>query len=688
MDTLYGILNDNSSAKTIILVNSNHEIHAVRKFLKLFNCKFVHTGIENSTTDDSLTRISTQKKVFSFNQVENDINILITTSSLIISNEIIPIFVDIVIVLSDNWMQPFDHNKLLRTCLNRNNDDSLKIMTIVNQNTLEDAVNQYGSFQNLQGLNIFDFHGPNSPSITLFDGDAKIMFKGKSTNEGEDWVKKLYQAYVLADSIFYNLALNNIVTLKPHKNKAQRNSFLQSPSLLMTTTTVPPVVDSGVDAPIDLTNDFLSVATGNDSNSDLASLVKPEPLLVPTSTHSNTPGSSPRVGSGANSAINAENDDKDLIDTIAIEESSNDFSYGLEFAIPDMFHKFMQSKVSGGIHSAKSDAALDLLLSMAYFQANDWRKSLLEGLEEKIVGGTVALNQSRLSDNELLRLRLAGIGVSENEKLFWSINRPISTSETGHGLRIDDKFQQLIVDCNSCNVLVERHLLVHPLQTCLFNDYVNWPSWLRKSGSVGLDIITKYMSKSAQSKAQQRRQRSHSARSDAQRKRILEQLPTEHKKIKLESSEKPNISNWKKYAVSGPLLKLTATPKVRETDMTLEPWTQSEDNIIISLREVYPDTSFILCESALNNPPVRLGLRRSAKEASERYEYLRSHKKINTEDPTLKKMITSIKASRQKNNDSEVSSDYYRSSSIISTLSSSNLYEGFFKTIQNHSANI
>lgn len=210
-----------------------------------------------------------------------------------------------------------------------------------------------------------------------------------------------------------------------------------------------------------------------------------------------------------------------------------------------------------------------------------------------------------------------------------------------------DKFQQLIVDCNRCDVPVEKHLLVNPLQTSVFSDYITWPSWQRRSGSNDLDIITKYMSKTAQSKAQQRRQRAHAARGDAQRKRVFEQLPIEHKKTKLESIERPDLSTWNSYKAT-PFDKLNETPKVRETDMTLEPWSLSEDNIIISLNEVYHETSFMLCESALNNPPVRLGIKRSAKEASERYEYLRANKKINVDDPILKRMIVSLKEGRKR----------------------------------------
>jgi hypothetical protein len=377
-------------------------------------------------------------------------------------------------------------------------------------------------------------------------------------------------------------------------------------------------------------------------------------------------------------------DDKDLIDTVNIIDESSNFSYCLEFAVPDIFDKFMRLKLPGDyIYSSKSVASIDMLMYMSYFQANDWKQTMLIDLEERIVGGTVALNQTRLSDDELLRLRIAGVGVTESERQFWSINRPcaISNDDDGDGLSMNENFQQLIVDCSRTNIPVEKHLLVHPLQTRIFNDYVSWPSWQRKSGSIGLDIITKYISKSAQSKAQQRRQRTHSARSDAQRKRVFEQPPIEHKKIKLESAEKPNLSNWNKYNSSAPLSKLTITHRVRETDMTLEPWTTSEDNIIISINEVYPDTSFLLCESALNNPPARMGIKRSAKEASERYTFLKASKRINIEDPTLNKMISILKESRQNTYNSDVSSDYYRSSSIISALTSPTLYEGFTRTL-------
>ena len=479
MQTLGILLQESSNSKVIILVNSNDELHAVRQYLSLHGYRFLHTGIEVNSNDDHRQRISIQKQVYSFNRMENNSNILLTTSSLLISNETIPIFADLVIILSDSWIMPFDHRKLLKTCLNRTVDDSLKIITIITQNTLEDAILQLGSFQNLQGTNIAEIHGADNVCITHFDGDANIIFKSNNNNDKSDWIQKSYKASVLADSLFYKLAKNTSVVLKPHKNKAQRKVQSSSAPAITVTEIVTPQVDLTSDVPMDvptdsLTTDYsLTLNGGNGSNNDLLSLAKAETSSAITSTtserRSSTPVNSALRHSTSNPQINntasAEIDDKDLIDTTTIIDESSKFSYCLEFAISDIFDKFMRLKRPGDhIYSSRSVASINMLMYMSYFQANDWKEVMLIDLEERIVGGTVALNQRRLSDEELLRLRIAGVGVAESEKQFWSINRPyaISNDDDGDRLSTNENFQQLIVDCSRSNIPVEKHLHVHP----------------------------------------------------------------------------------------------------------------------------------------------------------------------------------------------------------------------------------
>ena len=198
------------------------------------------------------------------------------------------------------------------------------------------------------------------------------------------------------------------------------------------------------------------------------------------------------------------------------------------------------------------------------------------------------------------------------------------------------------------------------------------------------DIITKYISKSANSKAQ-RRQRLHSSKSEANRKRIFEQAPMEHKKLKIEFAERPDVTNWNSYPIGGRPIDIV---RVKETDMTLEPWYLSEDYIIIAINEVFTDPSFMLCEAALNNPPVRYGIKRSAKEAQERYDFLKANDRTN-KDPLLDRMIMSLKQNNISNDDNNNNNvEFYRSSSVISCLSSPHTYEGFLKTIEKQSVNI
>ena len=199
------------------------------------------------------------------------------------------------------------------------------------------------------------------------------------------------------------------------------------------------------------------------------------------------------------------------------------------------------------------------------------------------------------------------------------------------------------------------------------------------------DIITKYVSKTANSKTQQRRQRLHSSKSEANRKRIFEQAPMDHKKIKIEYAERVDNTNWNSYPIGGRPIDIV---RVKDTDMTLEPWYLSEDYIIIAINEVFTDPSFMLCEAALNNPPIRYGIKRSAKEARERYAFLKANNHTN-KDPLLDRMIMSLKQNNISNNDDNNNNDveFYRSSSVVSCLSSPHTYEGFLKTIEKQSVN-
>jgi hypothetical protein len=120
----------------------------------------------------------------------------------------------------------------------------------------------------------------------------------------------------------------------------------------------------------------------------------------------------------------------------------------------------------------------------------------------------------------------------------------------------------------------------------------------------------------------------------------------EDKRFKLENGNHapaPRAGTSNPFTAKPPVIPKYVPRPHAPADMSSEPWTYEEDCTIIAYQHLFNDKSFIVTELALNCHTVLFGRLRSAKQAKDRYVWLKANNRINLEDTEVALKITNVK---------------------------------------------
>lgn len=264
--------------------------------------------------------------------------------------------------------------------------------------------------------------------------------------------------------------------------------------------------------------------------------------------------------------------------------------------------------------------------------------------------------------------RRFGFGLSEAEKQFWNTNIPSlegvtpasaeenAAPEAGGDWNISvSSYAGLIPEFKRFGDHIDEYMLVNPLQTSQYIELMYNPTWQNRSSRVEEELSVTYTSKAYKSTFGKSNgyvfDRSSVDGVEKSRKRLMVEYGNllEDKRVKLESkvaSRSARLSVYNPHSTA--MLQITKIPLTRgsrECDMTSEPWSQREDNIIIAVQIINPfDLSFGICELLFNlYIPEALGKIRSKKQCKERYNQLLSQGKVDPTDPDIVSCVNSLR---------------------------------------------
>ena len=282
------------------------------------------------------------------------------------------------------------------------------------------------------------------------------------------------------------------------------------------------------------------------------------------------------------------------------------------------------------------------------------------------------INNLQVTDLELFKRRF-GFGLSEAEKQFWSMNIPSldeisstslssSTADTEvAGVVVNDlnvsvsSYASIIPEFKRFGDNIDEYMYVNPLQMSLYTELMYNPNWQSQSSKVEEELSVIYTSKAYKNAFGKSNgyvfDRSSVDGFEKSRKRLMVEYGNllEDKRTRLESkvaSRSARLSVYNPHSTAMvQITKIPLTRGSRECDMSSEPWSQREDNIIIAVQIINPfDLSFSICELLFNlYIPEALGRIRSKKQCKERYNQLLSQGKVDPSDPDIISCVNSLR---------------------------------------------